>query len=329
MGSASRGTNRLVAHQPRDLTRHVSFSPLATAAVVAILAGHSELSCQVSSPEGTPITGSAVPELAGIDRMMQSFVGDHEAPGAALCLAKDGRIVYARGFGWANVDDRGPVQPDSLFRIASVSKPITAMAIIQLCDREKLELEDRVFQVLGLANDLDPESPLRDITISHLLQHTGGWDSGSTFDPLFATNPIARALQVEPPLTQRQVIEFMVRQPLQSTPGERHAYSNFGYVLLGRVIEACSDLSYESYVRQEVLSPLGITGMHLGRSLPEERLEAEVTYYDATGTVTTVLANIASVGIVLRGVSNRPAQGSTGDIEYLRDSLTTHVAFRN
>ena len=147
----------------------------------------------------------------------------------------------------------------------------------------ELRLEDKVFQVLGLTEDLAADSQLRDVTISHLLQHVGGWDSSTTFDPLFATDRILRVLEVEPPVTQPHIIEFMLRQPLQFAPGERYAYSNFGYMLLGRVIETRSGRSYEDYVKEEVLVPIGVTSMQLGRSFPEDRAEGEVTYYDEAG----------------------------------------------
>ena len=86
-----------------------------------------------------PISGDARPELAPFDAWLTTWMAEHKVPGAALALAKDGRVVYARGFGFADRDERTPVQPDALFRIASVSKPITGVAIMKLVQDEKLQ----------------------------------------------------------------------------------------------------------------------------------------------------------------------------------------------
>ena len=95
-----------------------------------------------------PETGKQFEALAGFDEMMRKFMRENEIPGAALAVAKDGRLVYARGFGYANRKRRAPVQPDSLFRIASISKPLTAVATLQLIEQGKLKLDARVFKLL-------------------------------------------------------------------------------------------------------------------------------------------------------------------------------------
>ena len=97
-----------------------------------------------------PITGDPVPALAPFDDLMLSFIAEHEVPGAALAIAKDGELVYTRGFGYADPDTNEKALPTSLFRIASVSKPITAVAILMLIERGKLKLDDKAFKVLAL-----------------------------------------------------------------------------------------------------------------------------------------------------------------------------------
>ena len=77
----------------------------------------------------------------------------------------------------------------------------------------------------------------REVTIHQLLQHTGGWDRDKSFDPMFHNNQICEELKIPSPALQKDIIRYMVRQPLDFNPGERYAYSNFGYCLLGRVIE--------------------------------------------------------------------------------------------
>ncbi|MDB5291129.1 MAG: penicillin-binding protein beta-lactamase class, partial [Phycisphaerales bacterium] len=99
--------------------------------------------------EEIPVTGKSEPGLAAFDRVMVNFLRDNQVPGGALAIARGGKIVYARGFGFADVEKREAVEPDALFRIASVSKPFTSAAILQLQERGKLKLDDPAFAMLG------------------------------------------------------------------------------------------------------------------------------------------------------------------------------------
>jgi N-acyl-D-amino-acid deacylase len=230
-----------------------------------------------------PITGLAHPDLVPFDAMMTKFVRDHKVPGAALAVARDGKLVYARGFGYADRGKRLPVQPKARFRIASISKPITAVAILHLIEQGKLKLDDRVFDRLDLApppgRKRDPR--LKNVTVRQLLQHTGGWDRDLSFDPMFRPILIAEELGTKPPAGPAQVIRYMLGEPLDFDPGRRYAYSNFGYCVLGRLIEKVTDKTYETYVRQEILAPLGIRDMQIGKTL--ETAPGEVHYYDEKG----------------------------------------------
>jgi len=220
-----------------------------------------------------------------IDSLIQHSLSKHQVPGAALAITHQGRLVYARGFGYADMESREPVEPDSLFRIASLAKPVTATAILRLCDEGKLDLDACVFSIL---DDYEPfiegeaEFDIRHqaITIRQLLQHRAGWDRGKTMDPMFESARIAKALGSSPPASHEQTIRYMMGQSLDFDPGERYCYSNFGYCLLGRVIEKVSGKSYEQYVKQAVLEPLGIMNMRIGRTQPEFRHVGEVKYYD-------------------------------------------------
>ncbi|HEY8506498.1 MAG TPA: serine hydrolase domain-containing protein [Gemmataceae bacterium] len=221
--------------------------------------------------------------LASFDRLMRSFVAAHDVPGAALAVSRGGRLVYARGFGFADPKTKEPVQPDSLFRIASISKPITAAAVLRLADQGRLRLDERVFPLLDVEPHLEegksPDPRLGEITVLHLLRHTGGWDRSKSFDPMVMESArIARALGSEPPASAGQIIRYMAGRPLDFAPGERYAYSNFGYCLLGRVIEKVTGRPYEEAVRLEVFAPLGIRKPRLGKTLPEGRAPGEVTY---------------------------------------------------
>jgi N-acyl-D-amino-acid deacylase len=229
-------------------------------------------------------TGKSDPRMASFDRMIRQFIQRHHVPGVALAVTDQGRLVYARGHGYADVAGKHKVEPTSLFRVASLSKPISAVAVLQLVERGRLSLDDRVFDTLEHEPHLEDGAALdqrqHTITIQHLLQHRGGWDRDKSFDPMFQSVRFAETLGVTPPAGPNEVIRCMLGQPLDFGPGQRYAYSNYGYCLLGRIIEAATGQTYEDYVKEHVLAPLGIHSMHIGKTRTEGRKESEVRYYD-------------------------------------------------
>ena len=235
----------------------------------------------VAGPAKEPavsMTGKADKRLGSLDRMMVGFLRRHRLPGAAVAVVRHGRLVYARGFGVADRQSGEVVQPQSLFRIASLSKPVTAVAILQLVEAKRLKLDDTVAGVLQLRPEVDAARAER-VTIRQCLQHTGGWDRSDSFDPMFQSIRIARVLGTKAPAGPSEVIRFMQKWPLDFDPGTRYAYSNYGYCLLGRVIEKVSGETYESYVRKHVLKPMGVTGMRIGKTLESGRFDGEVRYH--------------------------------------------------
>lgn len=238
-----------------------------------------------SHVDDLPATGPPVAGLASFDRRLRQFMRRWTIPGGALAVMKDGRLVLARGYGWADVDARVPVEPRCLFRVASLSKPVTAVAVLRLVEQGRLKLDAPVSHYVaaldprGNQGQADPR--LARVTVQHLLTHTGGWDSKATFDPMFRSRQIAQAGGSEPPASIAAIIRYMAARRLDADPGERFAYSNFGYCLLGRVIEAVANVSYDEAVSRLVLRPAGIEQMRLGRTLPEHRADGEVRYYHA------------------------------------------------
>jgi CubicO group peptidase (beta-lactamase class C family) len=232
------------------------------------------------------VTGPANPLLAAYDDMMTRFLREHKPPGAALAVTYHGRLVYARGFGHADLEKQQPVQPASLFRIASISKPFTATTVLHLVEKGKLKLADRVLPILKLEPHLERGRRLdprwHDVQVRHCLQHTGGWDRDKSFDPMGAETAenVVKALKVRLPIHPKQIIRYMMGKPLDFAPGTAYAYSNFGYCVLGRVIEAVTRKPYEEFVSREILAPLGIQHMRLGMNLLKDRASSEVKYYD-------------------------------------------------
>jgi N-acyl-D-amino-acid deacylase len=232
-----------------------------------------------------PITGAAVPGLGPLDQSVRDLMRKYAIPGGAVALVRDGRLIYARGFGYADVENQTPVQPDALFRIASVSKPLTSAAIMKLVEEGKLTLDDRVAPFIAHLTPapgatVDPR--WEQITIRQLLDHTGGWDRdrpNGGFDPMDRPAIAAAAVNAPALASAETIIRYMKGMPLDFNPGTKWVYSNFGYAILGRVIERVSGMPYEQYVRARVLLPVGATRTRSGKSRMRDALADEVKYY--------------------------------------------------
>ncbi len=172
-------------------------------------------------------------------------------PGAAVLIAKDGQIVLRKGYGLANLELGVPMRPDMVFEIASVTKQFTAAAILLLQERGKLSVDDDITKYL-------PGYPThgRKITIDHLLNHTSGIPEVTGLPEWW---PRRRE-----DLTLPQLIDLFKDKPLDFKPGEKQAYSNSGYILLGAILEKASGKSYEDFVEQEIFAPLGMKRSRYG-----------------------------------------------------------------
>jgi len=236
-------------------------------------------------------TGLDLPALRSIDDVLRGFMQERGIPNGSLAITRRGKLVFARGYSWTD-NAAELTQPDSLFRIASLSKPITSAAIFSLVEKNQLKLSDKLADILTLTPQRGKKlaAQLDKITVEHLLQHLGGWNRDKTFDPMFYDVPISTALKVDLPISRQQIVTYMNDQNLQSTPGTAFSYSNYGYCLLGRIIEAITSQPYASYVRSALLQPLRIQRMKLGASLLSKRQPGEVLYYTSyKGTRPSVL----------------------------------------
>ncbi|WP_378787449.1 serine hydrolase domain-containing protein [Nonomuraea fastidiosa] len=235
------------------------------------------LGSEAAHASAIPTTGVVPSALAGFDNAMKTYIAERNISCAQLAVAKNGKILLARGYGSYVANGKTvAVQPTSLFRIASLSKSLTGAALARLAQDGKVALGAKVADLLGLSTSADPR--LKDVTLWRLLQHTGGWDRSVSPDPLWYDQGIASALGVSLPIDHDDIIKYVTARKLDFTPGSKYAYSNYGYMLAGRVIEKLSGMSYETYVRNTLLTPVGITRMRLGRSLRSQAFPTEVTY---------------------------------------------------
>lgn len=226
--------------------------------------------------QGVQLTGI---ERGEIGRLAAGFKRSFNVPALSVAISRNGQFVLDQGFGFnqriqmGNTKEMGPVNMSSLFRIASLSKPITAVTIFALIEQGKLNLTDKVFGTSGILGTKYGKSPYKqyvtDITVDNLLTHTcGGWPDDST-DPMFRSDS----------WDQAKLIGWTLENlPLTSPPGQHWAYSSFGYCLLGRVIEQVTGQSYADYVQSAILAPCGISGMCIAGNTLRQRAPNEVVY---------------------------------------------------
>ncbi|HEV2747561.1 MAG TPA: serine hydrolase domain-containing protein [Allosphingosinicella sp.] len=200
--------------------------------------------------------------LPAIDRLFADFQLDSHAPGLVYGIVADGRLVHVRGLGVQDLDVRRPVTPDSLFRIASMSKAFTALAILKLRDEGKLSLDAPAeTYVPELRGWRYPTADSPRIRVRDLLNHIAGF---VTDDPWGDR---------QQPLSEAEFTRMLtVGVPFTRAPGTAFEYSNFGYALLGRIVTNVAGMPYDAYIRRTIQLPLGMasTGYEV-REWPLER----------------------------------------------------------
>lgn len=213
-------------------------------------------------------------ERAAMDAAVGTFMATHDVPGFGAAIVRGDRIVWQGAYGLADRSAGEALTTAHRFRIASISKPVTATALFRLFEAGALSPDMAVF---GPAGALGPagagvaaDSPLRAVTIDHLLTHTAGAWPNDAGDPMMQHPAMDHARLIAWTLANRRVM---------STPGTAFSYSNFGYCLLGRIIEHATGKPYEAFVRESVLAPAGAGGMAIAGNTRGERLANEVRYH--------------------------------------------------
>lgn len=219
-----------------------------------------------------------------IAKEANDFLQQWNLAGMTMSIIKDGKLVFAHGYGYSDVETKMPVNPGNLFRIASVSKLITATAIMKLVEKKKISLDSKVFGPNAILKDpvfnSVVDKRIYKITVRHLLAHAGGW-SLAYGDPAFNSLVVLEKTGDNGAATMDSYCRFVASRRLHFDPGTRSSYSNMGYMFLGKVIEAASGKKYEDFVINDVLKPQGIIDMHIGRSYLVDRRQNEVKYYES------------------------------------------------
>lgn len=181
-----------------------------------------------------------------VDSVASAAVAEHRVAGVSVAVAKNGRTILAKGYGFADLENDVPATAETVFRIGSVTKQFTSAAIMRLVEQGKLSLDDTLQKFL-------PTFPTQGnrVTVRHLLNHTSGIKSYTSLGPRWQ-----RIMRLD--LAPDSMVALFANEPFDFKPGEAYRYNNSGYFLLGVVIEKLSGKTYGQYLQDEFFTPLGL-----------------------------------------------------------------------
>ena len=254
-------------------------------------------------------------EFEGLDKEMKRYLRKWEMKGASVAIIRNDSLIFAKGYGWADEEKEVKMEAGHILRMASVSKLITAIGIMKLQDEGRLNIKNKVFGPEGVMKDSDLDTLIRHsayehLTIEHLLRHQGGFYR----DPLFSSKDVMNQMRLDHPPTADDFFRLILPKRLRYKPGTTHRYSNFGYLLLSRIIEHVTGKSYEQYIKEEILAPAGCYDMHIAGNYYEDRRENEVRYYTHRGEGQFIEEYTGSGNLVERsyGGNNIPLLSGAG-----------------
>ena len=217
--------------------------------------------------------------ISRADNLVYSFMKTYNIPGISVTFGKEEGNIYSYGYGLANTSTYERVTPNHLFRLASVSKQQTVLAIMTLYEQGKLKIDDRVFGRGGLLEEefgTDITGTPATVTVRNLLEHTSGWVSDP--DPLFTSSSMYNGKSL------KERVEYVIKNVDQSyIPGSKYSYYNLGYGILGIIIEKLGCKDYETFIHEEVHAKAGVSDIHVGGGIGDRR-DNEVVYYSQGGT---------------------------------------------
>jgi CubicO group peptidase (beta-lactamase class C family) len=201
--------------------------------------------------QAPPAIASAPSQSEAVDAIVQKSMQVRQFPAASIAVIKDGTVVVAKGYGLSDVEKSIKATEQTVYQLASVTKPFTAMATLMLVEEGKLSLDGKITEILpGLPAAWSP------VTVRHLLTHTSGIKS---YTEVFGEKKVTEG-QV---FTNDQILALVKDAPLQFAPGEKFAYCNTGYYLLGMIIEKVSGQPYATFLADRIFKPLGMTSTSL------------------------------------------------------------------
>ncbi len=194
--------------------------------------------------------------IAGLDDLLVQAMNEHTLPGLAVGVIHDGRLVYTKGLGFADIQKRIPVSADTEFRIGSISKTFTAIGILQLYEQGKIQLDDPVNNYLKAYQIIPPYPGIAPVTFRHLLTHTSGiGELRRLTDAILPTGGLAEK-PTDHPISLNEYYRGGLKAEV--APGQKWAYANHAYATLGQLVEDISGQPFDAYMLEQVFRPLGM-----------------------------------------------------------------------
>lgn len=253
------------------------------------------------------------------DIAMKNLLASTGATAATFAVAKNGQIIYEKAYGFQDATQKIPLTTDVLMRTGSIIKPVTAAAIRVLAKNGTLSLSDHVFCTgnnapCWLAQDLLPstiDARVKDITIQHVIAHKGGWLVSISDDAAYMEVEIKNSLKLNRPPTREEIIKYYMAKPLGYAPGQEltsdfNTFSNFGYLLLGMIVEKASKKTYTQFVQTEIMAQLGVSDSDFkaGSSRLIDRDSREPAYLTNAMCTSVYTGNSAICAEEMREVKN-------------------------
>jgi D-alanyl-D-alanine carboxypeptidase len=231
-----------------------------------------------------------------VDKFISEQMQRFQIAGLTLAVVKDGEIVKARGYGYANLEMNVPAQEDNVYQIASVTKQFTATAIMMLVEENKINLDDKISQYIA-----DLPLDWQNIKIHHLLTHTSGIVNYTELPEYGRRNLY--------PVSKEEVIKLVAKYPVEFQPGDAWKYSNTGYFLLGMIVEKVSGKSFQDFLKERIFTPLKMKSTSINdlndvvknrasgyNFLNSERLNArypDMSWVYAAGAINSTVTDLA------------------------------------
>lgn len=245
------------------------------------------------------------PQLKNMEKKIRNYMDYWHIRGAQIAIVRNDSLLYCKGFGIADSLDSGnpSMEVSNIMRVASVSKLITATAIMKLIEEGKFELNSNIFGENGIIQDSlytnaigERISDYQKITIEHLLRHQAGFRR----DPVFSANDVRIQMGLNHSPNFEDYSKLVLSRSLKFCPGESQDYSNYGYMLLSKIIEVVSKEDYENYIKESILAPAGCFDMHIANNYYNEKFDNEVRYFMHAGNGRMVNEYNGSGKFVLR-----------------------------
>jgi len=221
------------------------------------------------------LTNESCESIKGIDSTMMAFIKREEIAGASIAVSRGDSLIYVKSYGYSDREKKEKMQPYNRMRIASVSKLVTAVGIMKLCEDGLISLDDKVFTPDGLLGGCEFCSNIRDsrmfkITVEQLLRHKAGFSNRASGDIFFGSDLTSSG---------DQLLRKALGRNLGFAPGATQEYSNVGFYVLGRIIEEVTGRDYHEWINSEILRKCGCHDFDIAGNSPMERKEHEAKYY--------------------------------------------------